>query len=191
MRNKDESKRLRIQQACIDMVFDIGIEGVSAGKIAKNAEVSPASIYVYYENMIDMLQSINNDIIVHYFTEISKSLNLKKSVKDNFYALWNAAYVYCTINYKEFIFTSRISNTCVVDLKKKISIPEHHQSISGFLNQAIDEKKIKPLSVECFIYIAFTPFYGILKTNIENNVIHLEDDILNLLRLAAWDAIRL
>ncbi|WP_437397929.1 hypothetical protein [Flagellimonas lutimaris] len=191
MRSKDENKRLRIKQACIDLAFDDGIEGISAIKLAKKAKVSAASIYVYYDNMSDMLQKINEEILVDYFNEISEVIDLDRSVKQNFLTLWNAAYNYCKNHYKEFIFTTRISNTCVVDLKRKNAIPPHHKRLFEYLDKAINEHKVKPLSVECFIYIAFTPFYGILKTNIENDVVNIDDDIHNLLITAAWDAVRI
>ena len=55
MRIKDSDKQQRIKAAMVRLILREGIDGASVSKIAKEAGVSPATIYVYYENKEDML----------------------------------------------------------------------------------------------------------------------------------------
>ena len=58
MRNKDFDKQNRIKEAMIRLILRDGIDGTSMSKIAKEASVSPATIYVYYESKEDMLSEV-------------------------------------------------------------------------------------------------------------------------------------
>ena len=58
MRKKDDSKLQNIKAAVIQMVQQEGIQGASVSKIAQAAGVSPATVYIYYENKDAMLRDI-------------------------------------------------------------------------------------------------------------------------------------
>ena len=50
MRVKDELKQDALFNATVKLVNEIGFVASSVSKIAKEADISPATIYVYYEN---------------------------------------------------------------------------------------------------------------------------------------------
>ncbi|MBQ6372233.1 MAG: helix-turn-helix transcriptional regulator, partial [Oscillospiraceae bacterium] len=50
MRFKDLDKQQRIKEAMVSLILREGIDGTSVSKIAREAGVSPATIYVYYES---------------------------------------------------------------------------------------------------------------------------------------------
>jgi len=41
---------------------ELGFDGISISKIARKAKVSPATIYIYFENKEDLLTKIYRDI---------------------------------------------------------------------------------------------------------------------------------
>ena len=66
MRRKDDEKEQRIRRSVITLMLKEGFNGTSIAKIAKMAGVSPATVYIYYENKEDMLQ----DIYLQYSDEV-------------------------------------------------------------------------------------------------------------------------
>ena len=58
MRRKDDEKEQRIKDAVIELILKEGFDGTSISKIAKLAEVSPATVYIYFDNKDDMLRDI-------------------------------------------------------------------------------------------------------------------------------------
>jgi AcrR family transcriptional regulator len=58
VRLKDENKQLRIKEAMVRLILREGINGASISKIAKEAGVSPATIYVYYSNKDELLSEV-------------------------------------------------------------------------------------------------------------------------------------
>ena len=57
MRVKDDEKQEALFEATVKLVNEIGFVSSSVSKIAKEANVSPATIYVYYKNKEDLLVS--------------------------------------------------------------------------------------------------------------------------------------
>ena len=58
MRIKDENKQQRIKEAMVSLILREGIDGTSVSKIAREAGVSPATIYVYYDSKEEMLAEV-------------------------------------------------------------------------------------------------------------------------------------
>ena len=55
---RDDDKEKSIKEAVIKLILQEGFHGTSISKIAKAAGVSPATVYIYYENKEVMLQGI-------------------------------------------------------------------------------------------------------------------------------------
>ncbi|MFD1432058.1 TetR/AcrR family transcriptional regulator [Lacticaseibacillus yichunensis] len=62
MRTIDEDKRARIQQAVFSLTATEGLTGLAMSKVAKTAGVSPATIYIYYNDKEDMLSRIYEQV---------------------------------------------------------------------------------------------------------------------------------
>ncbi|WDF83265.1 TetR/AcrR family transcriptional regulator [Lacticaseibacillus pabuli] len=58
MRTIDESKKKLVIQTVLELVQSDGIQGLTFGKIAKQAGVSSGTPYVYFDDKIDMLSKI-------------------------------------------------------------------------------------------------------------------------------------
>ena len=58
MRVRDQDKQQRIKEAMVRLFLREGIDGTSISKIAKEACVSPATIYVYYDSKEEMLAEV-------------------------------------------------------------------------------------------------------------------------------------
>ena len=58
MRTKDADKQKRIKEAMVRLILEEGIDGTSISKIAKEAGVSSATIYVYYSSKEEMLSEV-------------------------------------------------------------------------------------------------------------------------------------
>ena len=68
MRIKDINKQEAIISATVELVNEIGFVSSSVSKIAKKANVSPATIYIYYKN--------KEDLLISTYVEIKKKMSL-------------------------------------------------------------------------------------------------------------------
>lgn len=58
MRKRDDEKQRCIKNAVVRLILEEGFQGASISKIARTAGVSPATVYIYYENKEAMLREI-------------------------------------------------------------------------------------------------------------------------------------
>ena len=58
MRKRDDEKQDSIKRSVVQLILQEGFQGTSISKIAKRAGVSPATVYIYYENKEVMLRDI-------------------------------------------------------------------------------------------------------------------------------------
>src|SRR5688572_2161014 len=58
MRPRDESKEQAIREKAIKMIVKEGFDGLSMGKLARAAGVSPATIYIYFKDRDDLIEKL-------------------------------------------------------------------------------------------------------------------------------------
>ena len=81
MRQKDEEKKESIKQAVINL-FGTGFHGASIAKIAREAGVSPATVYIYYANKDDMLREIYEEYADQAYFYLLGIINSNMSGKE-------------------------------------------------------------------------------------------------------------
>lgn len=102
MRKKDDKKQENIKNAVVKLILKEGFHGTSISKIAKEADVSPATVYIYYENKDEMLRKIyleySKNILNHLLNNISESMSGKELIE----SLVKNYYLYIRIIKKYF-----------------------------------------------------------------------------------------
>ena len=88
MRIKDLHKQEAIIEATVLLVNEIGFVSSSVSKIAKKAGVSPATIYIYYENKDDLLVSTYVEIKKKMSRALLKNLDNSLPIRDVLESFW-------------------------------------------------------------------------------------------------------
>lgn len=79
MRRKDDEKQNNIKRAVVQLILTEGFHGASVAKIAKAAGVSPATVYIYYENKDTMLRDLYTEYAEEIFELLLDSVTPKMS----------------------------------------------------------------------------------------------------------------
>ena len=82
MRQKDEEKKESIKQAVIKLILEQGFHGASIAKIAREAGVSPATVYIYYANKDDMLREIYEEYADQAYFYLLGTINSNMSEQE-------------------------------------------------------------------------------------------------------------
>lgn len=93
MRRKDDEKENSIKEAVIKLILQEGFHGTSISKIAKVAGVSPATVYIYYENKEAMLRDIYEeyaeDIFTHVLERVQREMNGRQLIEMLVYSYYS------------------------------------------------------------------------------------------------------
>ncbi len=118
MRRKDDEKQRNIKEAVIKLILKEGFHGASISKIAREAGVSPATVYIYYENKEVMLQDIYKEYSEDIFECLLDKIDDCTSGKELIEILVTEYYLYIRDNSEIFHFVDQfascpaLSNQC-------------------------------------------------------------------------------
>ena len=109
MRIRDTNKQQRIKEAVVQLILREGFGGISMNKIAKEAEVSPATIYIYYENKDQMLSDIFRDYANRVYDYLFEQIRPDMDGKELIDTLIRGYADYISAHAEEFGFVEQCS----------------------------------------------------------------------------------
>jgi AcrR family transcriptional regulator len=189
MRKRDDAKHDAIVEAGIRLINENGFSETSISKIAKAAKVSPATIYVYFENKQDLL----NKLYLLVKQELSHAVRLKhdpkKSWELNFKETHAYLVSYVQTNGERFRFMEQCnSNPMLTEATRETGIRLFQESML-FFEQGIENGVFKPMSHELVAAVIFAPIMQAAQIAAVKGD-KLDHETVTLLGDCAWDAIR-
>jgi len=159
MRKKDDEKQNSIKKAVINSILKEGLHGTSMSKIAKEAGVSPATVYIYYQNKEMMLQDIYREYSEEVFSYLLNKTNEDMDGKELIEVLIKSYYAYIKDNEEIFNFVEQfsccpvLSNQCVT-MKGIFSLYNLFDDLKG-------KKIVKNFRNDSLSAIIFSPIKSI------------------------------
>ena len=111
MRRKDDEKQKSIKKSVVQLILKEGFQGTSISKIAKVAGVSPATVYIYYQNKEEMLKLIYQEYAEEVFDFLLEQLKPEMTGEQLIDLLVREYYQYIIENEEIFHFVEQFS-TC-------------------------------------------------------------------------------
>jgi TetR/AcrR family transcriptional regulator, multidrug resistance operon repressor len=173
MRVRDENKELVIRDTALKMIVEKGFDGMSMQKLARAANVSPATLYIYYKNREDMLNRLY-DHVQQTFVEIAlKKFHPDMKLEEGLWLQWKnrMRFILQYPVYYKFIEQFRNSpqlNNC--DLR----LSEFKDNMYLFVKNAIKRGEMKKMEPELFWSVAYGPFYALIKFHLQQKTMMSE-----------------
>lgn len=159
MRRKDDTKQQNIKQAVIKVILAEGFHGASISKIAKEAGVSPATVYVYYESKEAMLQDIYREYREQVYTYLYNRVRREMSGAQFIESLVRGYYRYIIEYGEAFYFVEQFSS-CPA-LLGSCAGSAARSKISLLLDELKQRQVIKDVDNASITAILFTPVKSI------------------------------
>lgn len=188
VRRKDDNKQQAICDAAIELITANGFADTSMSKIAKAANVSPATIYVYFENKEQLLNKIYLFVKQEMSAKLLQGVKPDLAVAEAFKIIWNNFYQYATTNPIRFAFTEQFANSPMVDGICKDESMSYFKPLLDLFRRGKTEKIFKDISLEIFIAFTFSPLTGLIKEHFSGEII-LDEKVLETTFEIAWDAV--
>jgi len=190
MRIKDELKQEAIIRATIKLVNKIGFASSSVAKIAKEANVSPATIYIYYKNKEDLLVSTYLNIKQQMGIAMLKDFNEDKPIRDIFRIFWINSFDYISKKPEFFYYAEQFVNSPYSELVNKSAAEKNFEPILKTIKKGIDQQIIKDVSIDILSAFIFHPII-VLANPRKNRDTKLDKKTIETAFQLAWDAIKL
>ncbi len=190
MRTKDEVKQEAIIKATIKLVNKIGFVSSSVSKIAKEAGVSPATLYIYYKNKEDLLVSTYVSIKQVMGEVLLKNLDDDQPIRDSLKRIWVNLFEFTKKNPEYFQFTEQFANSPYSDLVKRKEVEQYFEPLFRIVNRGIEQKIIKDVSMDILGAFYFHPALVLSNPRLCDEFKINRNNVETAFNLA-WDAIRL
>jgi len=157
MRIKDIEKEKAVVDATIKLVNENGLNNTSISKIAKEAGVSQATLYIYYQNKEDLVVSIFHNVKERLTSYYHKDLDDNCTIEENLKMLWVNS-IKARHYLPELIsYDLQFTNSHFNDLVDSTKILEFAQPLVQLVEKGISEKVIKEMSLDIFIAFFLSP----------------------------------
>jgi len=163
MRGRDSKKEAAICEASIELINTKGLAETSMSQIAKRANVSPATIYIYFKNKEDLLRQlylrVQRDASKSIFTGYEGFLPLDESFK----ILLRKAYQYFLRRQDHFIFLEQYANSPLISKIDSEEAENYFNPLFDLFERGKKNKMIKDLPNEMLLSFTFYPIMQLVK----------------------------
>lgn len=187
MRTRNQAKYDSIIDASIKLTNELGFDGISISKIARKAKVSPATIYIYFENKEDLFTKIYIDIRKKMGQGTLEGLQEGMNTEEEFKSIWYHSFTF-NLKHPEYLaYREQFERTTMMRNIRAEDF-ELFQTIDRLLKQGIKEKTIKDLPLPILIAFAYIPILTLLNFHHAGIVKMNEKRIAQACQIA-WNAI--
>ncbi|MDF7820468.1 TetR/AcrR family transcriptional regulator [Runella sp. MFBS21] len=171
MRTRDENKEIQVQQKAIELIVAHGLEGFSMQKLAKAAEVSPATLYIYYKDKEDLITSIGLIIGKKFSESVLKDFHADLPFAEGLRIQWRNRAQYAIENRLESEFYEQIRSSSFKEKIMENFVEDFKISMGMFVKNAIRRGELTPMPIEVFWSIAYAPLYNLIRFHHEGRSI--------------------
>lgn len=186
---KSIEKRNALVKATINLVNNNGFHATPMSKIAKMANVSPATIYLYFENKQDLVNKVYLEVKSAYTAYAFKNYSNDISVVKGFETIWKGIADFKLKEVEEAMFLAQCDNTPIIDEASRQEGLKHLQPLLDLWERGKKEGIIKPLSPYLLYAYSINPL-SFLMVMQQRGVFQLNQDHLEDAFQAAWNSIK-
>ncbi|MDI1235835.1 MAG: TetR/AcrR family transcriptional regulator [bacterium] len=167
MRNKDEHKERLIRDKAMEMIVKEGFDGMSMQKLAKAANVSPATIYIYFKNREDLLNHLYNEVQATFSEVALKGFSPALNFETGLWLQWQNRLRFINAFPYQYQFYEQFRNSPLINHSDVQLIMDFKANMKQFLTNAVERGEIKKMEPEIFWSLAYGPFYALVKFHLQ------------------------
>lgn len=187
---KSIDKRNALIKATIALVNNYGFHATPMSMIAKMAKVSPATIYLYFENKQDLVNKTYIDLKAQYTSYVFANYDQSLSVPDSFETIWYRIADFKLKESESAMFLAQCDNTPMIDEPSRQEGIKHLQPLLDLWERGKEEGVIKPISNYLLYAYAINPLSFLMMAQ-KREAFILNETHLEAAYQSAWDSIKL
>lgn len=167
MRIKDEKKEKLIRKKAIELIVREGFDGLSMHKLAKAANVSPATIYIYFKDKEDLIIQICAEEFDKMGEATLANFDPEMSFDEGLKVQWMNRIKYCLENPLNMHFLEQVKFSPYIGVVLEKANVKFREVMRQFVQNATKKGEIVSLPLEVYWSLAFSPLYTLVKFHTE------------------------
>jgi AcrR family transcriptional regulator len=183
MRVKDTVKEDNIRQKAIEMIVKEGLQGFGVNKLAKAAGISPATIYIYFNDKEHLISSLCLEVGKELLDYSLKDFDPDMSFEEGLKIQWKNRFAYFLKRPLDMEFLEIIRYTIFYEEVTVMMKRDFGVIMARFTQKAQDNGELIILPFEVYWAVAFAPLYQLIKFHTQgqsyvNSNFALTDDMM-------------
>jgi len=163
MRTRDEQKEVAIRQKAMAMIVKHGFDGLSMQKLAKAADVSPATIYIYFKDRDDLIVQLWVGEMQRMTEATLEGFDPEMSFEEGLRLQWLNRARFCMENQQSIYFMEQVRHSPYDATCQKMMDKTFLNAMRTFVHNAIKRKELVALPLEVYWSVAYSPLYQLVK----------------------------
>ena len=163
MRVRDTNKERSIRDKALKMIVSQGLNGFSMQKLAKEANVSPATIYIYFKDKEDLVLQLCSEASDKMLDITFKNFDTGMSFREGLRIQWENRAKYCMKYPDQMHFLEQLRHSPFGDKLNAMTGEKFKQLMGDFISNAIKNNELVKVPVEVYWSVAFAPLYNLVK----------------------------
>ena len=189
VRTKDEEKQEALFEATVTVVNAIGFAFASVARIAKEAGLSPATLYVYHQNKEALLISTYLSIKSKLSRVIWEGVDASMPIRDRFRQLWFNLFRFTTDHTDYFRFAEQFVNSPYYEQVNQNEVDRMFIPVADLIYDGIRQKILKDVEVDIIAAFVFYPVINLSNPRLCRNF-NMTGKEVEMSFQCAWDAIK-
>ncbi|HYC86860.1 MAG TPA: TetR/AcrR family transcriptional regulator [Chryseosolibacter sp.] len=169
MRTRDEQKTAAIQEMAVHMLVKRGFDGLSMQKLAKAANVSPATLYIYYKDRDDLIVQVWATEMRRMMAASLEGFDPEMPFDKGLKVQWMNRAKFYIENPHAAHFMEQMKYSPYYERCRKQVDPAFLTAMREFIQNAIRRKELVKLPLEIYWSIAFAPLYNLVKLHMSGH----------------------
>lgn len=186
---KSIDKRNALISATIELVNNNGFHATPMSKIAKMAKVSPATIYLYFENKQDLVNKTYIEVKAKYTEYAFKNYNQNMPVQVGFEHIWKRIANFKLKECENAMFLAQCDNTPMIDEESRQKGIIHLQPLLDLWARGKKEGTIKDISDYILYAYSINPLSFLMITQ-KRGAFLLSKSHIDQAYQSAWNSIK-
>ncbi|MEO5889766.1 MAG: TetR/AcrR family transcriptional regulator [Ferruginibacter sp.] len=163
MRVRDKNKELIIREKALQMIVKKGLNGFSMQKLAKEAGVSPATIYIYFKDKDDLVLQLCAEAGEKMVDITLKNFEPSMSFSEGLKIQWINRARYCMKYPDQMDFLEQLRHSPYSEQLTGLMSDKFKRAMGSFVSNAIKNGELVKVPIEVYWSIAFAPLYTLVK----------------------------
>jgi AcrR family transcriptional regulator len=188
LRPKNKTKYNAIIATSLELVKELGFTGISISKIAKQANISPATIYIHFKNREALFTKLYTKIRSDMSNGALQGVREEMDIEHVFKSIWINSFSF-NLNHPDYlIYREKFEQTPMME-NIKLEDFELYNYVNNLFQRGIKEYIIKDLPIPLLTAFSFVPIITLLNFHLKGGINMDETHIREACEIA-WNTIK-
>ena len=163
MRTRNIDKVQLVKQKAIELIVKDGFEGFSMNKLAKECNISVATLYIYYQDRDDLILKIAMEEGALMSDTIIRGFDPEMHFEQGLRTQWGNRYQYMIDNPNMNLFFDQLRSSSYQEKFLSGFLKDFKIVMGKFMENIIARGEIDAMPFEVYWSVAFSPLYNLIR----------------------------